>query len=65
MPLPRSPPRNRSRSLGIAGIGTLFFTLAADHGFGAAFSTAELVEAAAALITAAVAATLPSGSPGK
>lgn len=46
-------------AIGIAAIGTLFFSLAASHGFGVAFTASEIVEAAASLVTAAVAAVLP------
>ncbi|HEY7484067.1 MAG TPA: MFS transporter [Streptosporangiaceae bacterium] len=46
-------------SLGVAGIGTLFFTLAADHGYGAATVTVEVAQAALALAAAAVACALP------
>ncbi|XVQ87338.1 MFS transporter [Microbispora siamensis] len=46
-------------ALGVAGIGTLFFSVAAGHGFGSATVTAELVEAALALVTAVAACTLP------
>lgn len=46
-------------ALGVAAVGTLFFSLAASHGFGVAFTTSEIVEAVASLVTAAVAAVLP------
>jgi hypothetical protein len=44
----------------VAGVGTLFFTVADSHGFGTATVTAELTEAALAVVTAALAWTLPS-----
>jgi EmrB/QacA subfamily drug resistance transporter len=47
-------------AVGVAGIGTLFFTVADSHGFGTATVTAELSEAALAVVTAALAWTLPS-----
>jgi hypothetical protein len=39
----------------------VFFTVAADHGFGAATVTAELIEAVLALAAGALAWRLPSG----
>jgi hypothetical protein len=47
-------------AVGVAGIGTLFFTVADRDGFGTATVTAELTEAALAVVTAALAWTLPS-----
>jgi MFS family permease len=48
-----------SFALGVAGIGTLFFTVAADRGYGAATVTAEIAQTALSLAAAAVACTLP------
>ncbi|MEV7803850.1 MFS transporter [Microbispora sp. NPDC088329] len=50
-------------ALGVAAIGTLFFSVAAGHGFGPATVVAALVEAVLALVTAAVACTLPKRHP--
>jgi MFS family permease len=48
-------------ALGTAGLGTLFFTLVADHGYGPALTTAEIVQAAGALVAAVVALGMPKG----
>lgn len=48
-----------SVALGIALVGSTFFSLASSRGFGTAFTTAEVIEAVASLVVAAVAAVLP------
>jgi hypothetical protein len=43
----------------VAGIGTLFLTVAADYRYGGATVTAELAQTSLSLAAAAVACTLP------
>jgi MFS family permease len=46
-------------SLGVAGVGTLFFTIAAEHGYGAATVAAEAAQAVLGVGAAVVARALP------
>ncbi len=48
-----------SMALGVAAIGTVFFTTADSHGFGPATTLAEVILAGLALVAAALAWTLP------
>ncbi|UFS98477.1 MFS transporter [Nocardia huaxiensis] len=46
-------------AFGVAGVGALFFTVAADHGFGPATAVAAIAEAVLAAIAAVAVLTLP------